>query len=89
MQILFNVGQVVATKNVMEIIEQKEIFQLVNRHITGDFGDLDKSDTQMNKNAIKTGEDRIFSAYTIKGNKIYVITEWDRSYTTVMLASDY
>jgi hypothetical protein len=89
MQILFNVGQVVATRNVMEVLEQKEMFQLVNRHSTGDFGDLDKSDTQMNKNAIKTGEDRIFSAYTIKGKKIYVITEYDRSITTVMLASDY
>lgn len=88
MKELFNLGRVVATSNAMEHLESHEIHTLITRHITGDFG-VDKNDTNVNLNAIKTGKERIFSAYTVRGEKIYVITEWDRSVTTVLLASDY
>jgi hypothetical protein len=43
----------------------------------------------MNNEAIETGEDRIFSCYHYYSKKIYVITEWDRSYTTIMFAEEY
>ncbi|AIY43389.1 hypothetical protein LT85_4231 [Collimonas arenae] len=42
----------------------------------------------MNETAVRAGE-RILSAYVVADEKIYVITEWDRRYTTVMLASEY
>lgn len=61
---------------------------LVSRHLAGDWGDLGKEDKQANEDAIQHG-DRILSMYQLKGEKFYVITEWDRSATTVMLAEDY
>ena len=49
-----------------------------------------KEDRELNYRSLETdNEGRIFSAFTILDEKIYVITEWDRSVTTVMLASDY
>jgi hypothetical protein len=86
---LFQLGQVVATANAMEVLEQQEMAELIRKHVTGDFGVLDKHDIDMNKRAIKNNDDRVFSAYMVRGNKVYVITEWDRSVTTVLLAEDY
>jgi hypothetical protein len=45
-------------------------------------------DERANDYAVKHGE-RILSAYTIAGRKFYVITEWDRSATTILLAEEY
>lgn len=61
---------------------------LINRHSSGDWGDLCASDKNLNDQAITDGS-RILSAYVVAGEKLYVITEWDRSYTTVLLASEY
>jgi hypothetical protein len=61
---------------------------LINRHGNGDWGDLGVSDKKLNDLAITDGS-RILSAYVMAGEKVYVITEWDRSYTTVLLASEY
>ena len=54
----------------------------------GDFGDLDESDVQSNVHAMQHDE-RILSAYKLHGEKLYVITEWDRSVTTLLMASEY
>lgn len=73
---------------------------LINRHISGDWGDTDEGDFQANADAVRDGE-RVVSIYRLRltpdekaegverGPKVYVITEWDRSYTTVMLAEEY
>ena len=61
---------------------------LVRRHLSGDWGDLCASDHKLNDDAVVYGS-RILSAYVIGGVKVYVITESDRSYTTVLLASEY
>lgn len=67
----------------------QELKAMVDRHVTGDWGDLDEFDRQQNDNALKEGG-RIFSAYhTSDGNKVWVITEADRSYTTALLPEDY
>ena len=49
---------------------------------------MDASDVQANVHAIQHDE-RILSAYKLHGEKLYVITEWDRSVTTLLLASEY
>jgi hypothetical protein len=85
---LFELGQCVATMGAVEILDGAELQEITIKHVTGDFGTLPEADKVANFNAIEHG-DRILSAYYIKGNKFYVITEWDRSLTTVMLASDY
>ena len=89
----FNLGQVVMTRGIANEIEQsKEFAKFVqasfHRHSTGDWGELGEEDKQANENALEN-EDRIFSSY-IKGDwKIWIITEWDRSVTTILFPSEY
>ena len=69
---------------------QDELNLFVSRHLFGDFGDMDEHDTAQNNAAIESGEDRVFSSYTTtKGIKLWIITEWNRSYTTILRPADY
>lgn len=87
---LFSLGQIVVTRNCLNYAQDHGInlSELFIRHANGDDGDLCKADQALNDLAIQS-EGRVFSSYTINAVKFYVITEWDRSYTTVMLAEDY
>ena len=93
---LFPLGRVVMTANLQhtltEVIPEswdQELKTMIDRHVTGDWGDLEEADRQANDGALKAGG-RIFSAYhTSSGIKLYVITEADRSYTTALLPEDY
>jgi len=87
---LFDLGQIVATPGSLAFCERHSVnpLLLLGRHMGGDFGDLDASDVQANVHAIQHDE-RILSAYKLYGEKLYVITEWDRSATTLLLASEY
>ena len=87
----FSVGQTVATPAALSAIEEAEqtpdIF--IRRHQGGDWGDVCKDDAEANELALKDGS-RLFSVYhTAKKIKLYVITEWDRSATTICLPEDY
>jgi len=62
--------------------------ELVERHLRGDWGDLSAADKRENEASIRLGL-RILSAYVVRGTKLYVITEADRSTTTVLLADEY
>ena len=60
------------------------------RHLSADWGDIDDSDWQSNDTALRTGEDRLFSSYQVAPDlKLWIITEWDRSVTTLLLPSEY
>lgn len=87
---LFSLGQVVVTRNCLNYALEHgvNLTELIERHAHGDNGDLCKADQALNKLAIQA-EGRVFSCYTVNSLKFYVITEWDRSYTTVMLVEDY
>lgn len=87
---LFCPGQLVATPGAISFLGSKTVtpLALVARHVHGDWGNLSADDRKANDEAILNGS-RIFSAYLITGIKLYVITESDRSYTTVLLASEY
>jgi len=65
-----------------------QIASLIRRHATGDWGALDTEDCQENENSLRDGN-RLLSAYTLEGIKVYVITEYDRSVTTVLRADEY
>ena len=59
------------------------------RHKHGDWGDLPPEDLQENERALRVGS-RLFSAYrTRTEEKLWVITEWDRSVTTLLLPEEY
>ncbi|QXI31558.1 hypothetical protein HU752_020000 [Pseudomonas vanderleydeniana] len=91
--LFFPPGQVVATKAVHALMKQRrlEASVYVNRHLTGDWGDLGDEDKQSNEYALEHGL-RLFSAYNIDTegeDKLWIITEADRSCTTLLLPSEY
>jgi hypothetical protein len=88
---LFDTGQVVGTPRALMAIQDAEQhpLELLYRHVTGDWGDLDDDDKKENELSVEKGF-RIFSAYTLEtGIKIWVITEADRSATTFLLPDEY
>jgi hypothetical protein len=61
----------------------------LNRHVAGDWGEIDPDDTGLNEQALKDGA-RIFSVYrTSRGVKVWVITEADRASTCILLPDEY
>lgn len=83
------VGRVVVTACANEVLMHEDIIAALNRHQVGDWGEICKADWKANDNARKYGE-RILSSYTSTfGDKFWIITEADRSYTTILLPSDY
>ena len=54
-----------------------------------DWGDLAKGDKGLNDEAVKSGSDRILAAFPTSKGKIYIITEWNRKYTTVLFPNEY
>ncbi len=87
----FPLGQVVATPGALRALQEAEQSPtaFIDRHVTGDWGELGDADKQANEQALR--EDlRILSAYTTSaGVKLWVITEADRSATTMLLPSEY
>jgi len=77
----FQLGKVVATQGAIEalIAAQTSAWELLSKHVSGDFGDVDADDRQSNLDAITDGE-RILSAYKLKTDeRLWVKTEADRS----------
>ena len=88
---LFTLGKLVATPGAIELLKQHERspFDYVTRHWQGDWGDLDSEDVEANQAALKHGT-RLFSSYRIGDqDKLWIITEADRSSTTLLLPSEY
>lgn len=85
---LFDLGQSLITPAALEDLGWSAVGILLARHINGDWGDLCTEDKEANWTAIDEGF-RIFSRYNTKVGDFYVITEWDRSYTTVLRVSEY
>lgn len=91
---LFSLGNVVATPAALALIEKHgaSVQQLLNRHQTGDWRELNKEDRDTNWQAA-FGDARVLSAFNIGSTdhpvKIWIITEWDRSVTTILRPQDY
>lgn len=87
---LFALGQMVATPGAIEVIVKSDIslFALLSRHQRGDWGDLDEEDKVANDDALKAGR-RVLSAYRFEKATLWVITEADRSTTTILLPEEY
>ena len=87
---LFPLGRLVATPGALDALTQEQILTVLRRHANGDWGDMDAEDTASNNRALANGDERIFSSYQLTPTlKVWVITEWDRSVTTVLLPSEY
>lgn len=88
---LFCLGRVVATPSALETLTQHGLtaIDLLTRHAAGDWGDISHDDAMANQTALQSGS-RLFSSYCIADNaKVWIITEADRSATTILLPSEY
>lgn len=88
---LFCLGRVVATPLALETLMQNGLtaIDLLTRHAAGDWGDIPRDDAMANQTALLSGS-RLFSSYRIADNaKVWIITDADRSATTILLPSDY
>lgn len=87
----FRIGQCVATPAALEALERAGVtpLSLIRRHAAGDWGECDAHDRRANEDAVTHG-DRIFSVYLLPtGEKLWVITESDRSSTCVLTPDCY
>lgn len=85
---LFKLGRLVATPSVLEFLSKEEVKEIIRRHSRGDWGDLCEEDKELNNQAVKE-ETRILSSYTVRGRPVWIITESDRSATTLLFPEEY
>ena len=90
-QPLFSLGQIVATPGALAALEKarQPPQEFLSRHVRGEWGDLCEEDQRENAFSLERGF-RLLSSYrTLAGSKLYVITEADRSVTTILLPEEY
>jgi hypothetical protein len=90
-QARFPLGQTLMTVGAQAALESaaEEPVELLARHQSGDWGEMPPEDARENELSVKQGF-RIMSAYTLSsGEKVWVITEADRSATTILLPDEY
>ena len=86
----FPLGRVMATQGVLASIPQAEIMQALDRHARCDWGDLDAEDVKANQESLVKGYRPLISTYTSSaGVKFWILTESDRSATTLLLPEEY
>lgn len=90
---LFPLGRVVATPGALQALSEAETpaVSLLVRHANGDWGDVGREDWKMNDRDLREGE-RLFSVYELdgaRGPRVWIITERDRSVTTLLLPEEY
>jgi hypothetical protein len=85
----FPLGQTVITPNARDSLNPEDIQNALRRHASGDWGDVDEHDRKENELSL-TRQLRLFSVYHDRnGVKFWIITEADRSATTILLPEDY
>lgn len=87
---LFSLGMVVATPGALDLLDRSGSngMDLVLRHQHGDWGVIPEDDVEQNQFALANGC-RILSSYPIGEERLWIITEADRSCTTLLLPSEY
>jgi hypothetical protein len=88
---LFPLGDLVATPGALSVLEKNAVvpMRLISRHMKGDWGDVPPDDAAANTNALRIGA-RLLSSYSLPdGARIWIITEADRSATTLVLPEEY
>jgi hypothetical protein len=83
-------GRVVATPGALKLLKEarEHPFEYLARHATGDWGELCTFDRRQNQIALREGY-RVLSSYPIGREGVWIITEADRSITTILLPEEY
>jgi len=87
----FNLGQLVATPGALSALEEagQDAIEFVSRHASGDWGKVSDADRKENEFSLEHGF-RLLSSYKLRnGTKLWIITEADRSSTTLLLPDEY
>jgi hypothetical protein len=86
----FDLGSIYATPGALELLERngQTALTLLARHARGDWGTVPDEDARENEFAVRCGL-RILSSYRLAGGRLWIITEADRSSTTLLLPSEY
>lgn len=89
----FKLGRLVATDGVNtwmqgDLRNVGFVTSSLRRHASGDWGEVCSEDKQLNDSAVKEGT-RLLSSYSHNNTKIWIITEWDRSVTTILFPEEY
>lgn len=90
---MFSLGQIGTTRGIWNWMIRdskfcREVGDVIQRHASCDWGDLCEEDKQMNDLAL-FNNGRLLSAYDTSQGKIWIITEWDRSVTTILFPNEY
>ena len=91
---LFDPGKVMATPGALELLTETgtNLAELLDRHLSGDWGEVPREDARENERSLKYGF-RIVSSYPAgseaAGERVWIITEADRSSTCLLLPSEY
>jgi hypothetical protein len=87
---LFHLGRLLATPGALDLLDRAAVnaLTLLERHVTGDWGLVPPEDWRANTAALKHGT-RLLSSYEVGGERLWIITEADRSATTLLLPSEY
>ena len=91
----FEIGTLLMTKGIGAEMNRNADFakfvvdSFYDRYRQNDWGDICHEDKQMNDSAVKNNDDRIFARYNNEHGNIYIITEWDRSATTILFTHEY
>ncbi|APO48549.1 hypothetical protein BSK63_16955 [Paenibacillus odorifer] len=85
----FRLGRIVGTPGCLQAVDEREILLALRWHVAGNWGDISEEDKAANEEALKNGG-RLLSAYRAhEGVRFWVITEADRSTTTLLLPEEY
>lgn len=88
---VFPLGHIVATPGALETLEasNENALGFVKRHASGDWGEIDEEDREANEQALMHGARLLSSYLTARKEKVWVITEADRSSTCILLPEEY
>lgn len=88
-RIIVSLGKTVITRAALGSLNNDDVIAAIHRHARGDWGECDKDDAMENERSLREGG-RLLSVYTDRGGtRFWIITEADRSVTTILLPSDY
>ena len=90
----FDLGKTLMTKGILKTMEtdnlfRNEITQAFAKYMNGDWGDTCKEDSEMNDKALTNYDDRIVAVYKTSKGEVFIITEMDRSCTTILFTNEY
>ena len=86
----FPLGQIVATPGALKLLKEagEDPLSYLSRHRLGNWGEIDTHDRRQNELSLKHGW-RILGSYSVADRCIWIITEADRSMTTILLPEEY